>query len=616
MKKIFSFLVRWKYLTAAFVVLVVVVAVVAARSPEPAPAAEAAKKEVEVIHLADLQSDGGTIPLVGTLQSFQQLDVRPQMPGQVSAVWVKLGQTVYPGQIMAELSHRDLDAAVAQAQAQVSSAVAQLEKMKSGARAEDLVILEQSLAAARQQLEDMQNGARPQEIAIAKANLDAAQNALRDAEISLQQTEQQNTLNSKKVVDNGALFIRSAQLSLEKILEQDLTVLFDDNNGDRVIPHILETILLNQVNDLRADVEFKLDLWKQQTAALAAQETVVVDALNRTNTELESFLSFLDLTSKMLQEAHATPEYDSTDIASAKSTVNTARATVKGLIDSVSAQLQAIQQQPLANEQSLTSARTRVSQAQASLASAQEQYDIAVKGATPEQVRIQEAQVAQAEQQLAIAKNGARPEDIRVQEAAIASARASLALAAANREKALVRAPIGGKVTYLPIKIGDVVSSSSIALSLASENGLQVETFVSERERAFLSVGNTATINETHAGTISEIAPALDPVNRKVKVIVTLNDKQIPLTLGETVRVALTKNTPEESKVQLPLTAVKFKTEGTELLGVKDGLIQAVPVEIGAVSANTIDVVTALDPEIVIVKDVRGLRAGQEVIVK
>lgn len=615
-RAIIFFLSKWKYATIGVVGVALVVIAAAARNKGPEPVAEAAKREVETILVSDLRSDGGTIPVVGTLQSFQQLDVRPQMPGQVSAIYVKVGQSVRVGQILGELTHRDLDAGVAQAQAQVNSAVAQLQKMKSGARPEDLIILEQSLTAARQQLEDMQNGARPQEIAIAKANLDAAQSGLLDAEISLAQAEQQNTLNSKKVLDNAILFVRGAQFSLEKILEQDLVVLFDDANGDRVIPIILKPILLNQVNDLRADVEFKLAAWQARASGLAAQETAVQSALDEAESELEYFLTFLDLTSAMLQEAAATDAYDAADISTAKSTVNTSRATVKALVDAVSLQHQNIQQQPILNEQALTTARTRLSQAKASFAGAQEQYDIALKGATPEQIRIQESLVAQAEQQLAIAKNGARVEDVRVQEASIASARASLYLAAANRDKALIRAPIQGNVTYLPIKIGDVVSSSSIAVSLASQDGLQVETFVSERERVFLSIGNEALINDLYKASVREIAPALDPVNRKVKVLVVVSEGKLPLTLGETVRVALTKNTPETSVVRVPLTAVKFKSAGNDVLLVKDGVLVAFPVEIGTVSANTIDILTALEAEVMLVKDVRGLRPGQEVIVK
>lgn len=616
MKSILAFLLRWKYIVIAVVGVGAVAGVAVSHKSEEPQVAEAAKKTVEVIRVADIQSDGGTIPVVGTLQSFQQLDIRPQMPGQLAAVRVKLGQYVYAGQTLAEVTHRDLDAAVAQASAQVSSATAQLDKMKAGDRTENIAILEQNLAAARQQLEDMQNGARPQELNIAKSNVDAAQDALQTAQLALTQTTQQNAINATKSLNDGLLYVRGTQISLDKILNQDLTVLFDNNNGDRVIPVILKPLKLNEVNDLRADVEFKLKTWEQQTTNLTADEKTVTDAIARSQSELTYFLSFLDKTGDMLQDAAPVQTYDETSIATAKSTVNTARSTVKGMIDAANAQLSAIQQQPLINEQALIAARARVTQAQSALANAQDQYDIAVKGATPEQIRIQEAQVANAEQQLAIAKNGARPEDLRVQEAQVASARASLALAAANRDKALIKAPIAGKVTYLPIKVGDFVSSSSIAVSLASDNGLQVETYVSERERAFLSTGNEATVNETYAASISEIAPALDPVSRKVKVVVTLKDKTLPLTLGETVRVALRKNAAESASLQLPLTAVKFNNNGTQILSVTDGVVAVMPVDIGTVSANTIEVTTPLNADLAIVKDARGLRDGQEVDVK
>ena len=147
----------------------------------------------------------------------------------------------------------------------------------------------------------------------------------------------------------------------------------------------------------------------------------------------------------------------------------------------------------------------------------------------------------------------------------MAQARASLSLAAANRDKAIIRAPIGGTVTYLPAKIGDLLSSSSIAISIANASVLEVEAYVSESERRFIELGAQALVNEALKAQVREISPALDPVNNKIKVVVTLTEDAPNLTLGETVRVSIARDAPEQSILRLPLTTVKLSSSKAEV---------------------------------------------------
>lgn len=575
-------------------------------------------KTVEVLSLSDIVSDGASIPVVGNLQANQQVDIRPQAAGPVSAVWVKVGQYVGVGQVLAEISHRDLDASVAQASAGLQSALAQLAKTKNGSRPEDLISAEQNLIAAQQQLADMLRGGRPEEVAQAQNGVQAAETALDEANTNFVRTEEQNALTLRQTLENALLTISSAQLSVDKILLEDLAILFNKNSGDALMPVFEDIVLQSQTDNMRDDAGVRLRTWKQSTAILSATSTEAVkQALVYAETELSYQRSFLDLTNTTLQEAIGTPSYTDTQISTAKATVNAARATVKAQLNAVTAARQGIDSVAIANQRNLDAARSRIDSAATQVKNAKEALQIVMQGPSTEQIAAQEARVKQAEQQLNIAKNGARPEDIHLQEALVAQARASVALAAAQREKAIIRAPISGTVTYIPIKLGDLISSSSIAVSLANPSVLEVEVFVSESERRFLEVGNSAFVNDTVKAGIREIAPALDPVNSKIKVVITLLEPAPQLTLGETVRVTLTKIAPEASVIRLPLSAVKFTTTGVEVFIVNDqSQIEALSVEAGTVSANTIEILTKLETDWKLVKDVRGLKAGQTVNVK
>ena len=121
---------RHKYKSLFVLASLLIISTAAAKQDESPEAAAVKVKRVEVIRIVDAVSDGGFVPVVGQLKANQQLDLRPQMPGPASAVWVKLGQYVKPGQVLVEVAHRDLDASVAQASANLQSAAVQLEKTK------------------------------------------------------------------------------------------------------------------------------------------------------------------------------------------------------------------------------------------------------------------------------------------------------------------------------------------------------------------------------------------------------------------------------------------------------------------------------------------------------
>jgi multidrug efflux pump subunit AcrA (membrane-fusion protein) len=618
LKRVWAGIKRHKIKSIAGVIILVIFAGAALKGVPQTEQAQAVLKQVSIIEASALTSDGGTVPVVGTLEANEQLDLRPQIAGQVDQVHVSLNQEVTVGQVLVELKHADLDASVAQASASLQSAIASLDKMRNGARAEDVVIAQQNVEAAKQQLEDMKNGGRPEEVAQAQNAVNSAELAVDDAYTNHRQTVDQNQTSFNGVLENSVQAIQGAQFAADQILEQDLRTVFDANNDYKLFAIITDTILENQANNKRREVENQLDKWRDDFASLQPQDKQsVLNALERARAELNEFVDFLDITGDALDEAHPSLDYDAAAISSAVSTVNLSRSTIKGQLDAMIAQKQAIQSQEIANAKALELAQTQIDNAETALANAKEQLEIVKKGATPEQIAIQQTAVSQAEQRLLIAQNGARPEDIRLQQASVAQARASLALAVANRDKAIVRAPISGKITYLPVEISDIVSSSTIVVSLANESGLEVTTYVTEDERAFIAIGNTVTINEEIEGVVSEIAPALDPVNKKIEVTVAVVTEETNLTLGETVRLEIQKIAPEQSSLKVPLSTVKLLPDSAIVYLVNtEGVIDAFEVEIGDITANKIEILTPFPENAKVVEDARGLKEGEEVVIK
>lgn len=98
--------------------------------------------------------------------------------GIVAEILVEEGGSVQAGEVILRLRNAHQQAAVAEAQAALTSAQAQYEALAAGPRAQEIDAAQASLDAARAGLARLEDGARPQEIAAAEAALDAARASL------------------------------------------------------------------------------------------------------------------------------------------------------------------------------------------------------------------------------------------------------------------------------------------------------------------------------------------------------------------------------------------------------------------------------------------------------
>jgi len=199
--------------------------------------------------------------------------------------------------------------------------------------------------------------------------------------------------------------------------------------------------------------------------------------------------------------------------------------------------------------------------------------------------------------------------------ARIKQALGSLRAAQSAYEKTLVRSPISGVVNALYLKQNEYVGQSQPAAIIANNNALEITTAVSEDERSLLSIGDAVTINETIPGTITRIAPAVDPQTGKVEVKVSVTEKEEQtLTNGTTVSLALAaaKKQSQTATLSLPLRALKITPQGPVAFTVSDtGTLQAVAVELGPITGEAVVIMSGLDATTKIVTDARGLKDGE-----
>jgi multidrug efflux pump subunit AcrA (membrane-fusion protein) len=200
-------------------------------------------------------------------------------------------------------------------------------------------------------------------------------------------------------------------------------------------------------------------------------------------------------------------------------------------------------------------------------------------------------------------------------DASVKQALGALRAAQANLERTIVRAPIGGQIDFLPIRIGDYVTSLQHVASISQSGTLEVVAYVSEDERDMLTVGSTTTIDGTHTGIITTVAPALDPVTKQIEVRIAAEDAE-GLVNGQSVRIALpnveaSTSTGSETLL-LPLASVKLRAGDRIVFSLNaEGRLEAHPVEVGGVYGDRIEILSPLPPDLRIVTDARGLAEGE-----
>ena len=165
----------------------------------------------------------------------------------------------------------------------------------------------------------------------------------------------------------------------------------------------------------------------------------------------------------------------------------------------------------------------------------------------------------------------------------------------------------------LSVNLGDFVPSFTQIAEVASNDALEISIFVGVADARQLAIGDAVTVDGQYEGTITSIAPALDPQTLKTEVkIATASDELIN---GDSVRVSITDTEADEmtGPIMVPLTAVKFTADAGTILVVEDGVLEAIPVAIGAIRGDLVTITEGITPDTRFVFDARGLTAGDEV---
>lgn len=145
---------------------------------------------------------------------------------------------------------------------------------------------------------------------------------------------------------------------------------------------------------------------------------------------------------------------------------------------------------------------TEAKTAQANVEQAQRRLNQLQEG-TDSDVRALRAEVEEAQQDLLLLENGTRQEEIDRAYAEVQQAQADVRRLTVELDKTMIKAPIGGKISNIPVKIGDFIETNTILTSITQNDVLELNISVPLEKAIDLELGLPVEVLNTEKDAIA-----------------------------------------------------------------------------------------------------------------
>jgi multidrug efflux pump subunit AcrA (membrane-fusion protein) len=216
-----------------------------------------------------------------------------------------------------------------------------------------------------------------------------------------------------------------------------------------------------------------------------------------------------------------------------------------------------------------------------------------------------------------VAENNLQNSTTGVKRQDVLSAEASLAAARATLEKKIIRAPFPGTLNALNIELGQFVGAFEPAATVANNGLLEIRAYVTEQDKKYVIPGLAVRSTDGITGVITSVAPALDPITKRIEVRIALTGSE-DITNGQSVRLLIERVNKNAvvTTPKVPLTAISFIGNDPNVFTVdQEGIIIALPVILGVILGDQVEV-EGIDLDTKVIVDARGFLVGDKVTVE
>ena len=532
---------------------------------------------------------------VAQVEGEERATITPRVSGQVSQVFVSLGNRVQRGEPILQIDPSQqqavLDSSIAQigsAQAQLDSAEAQLRSLRDDRRE---LIAERDLNSERANLENAEANLRGDR---QELNRLLAESSFLSDEANLQNA--QATLRSQRQELNRLTAELNA-LSEEALLEDARAAL----QG-----------LQAEKDSREATLEYQR-IEQERFSSLYEQGVVPKERFDQATRDIKQAEAEIDNIDQGIKSAEARVESARKDLQRRTSTLDAQIATQKEVIDAAQAQVEGARKD----------LERRISTLNAQIATQKEVIDAAqaqVEGARKDlerRIETLDAQIA------------SQDEVISSQESQVNTTQAQLQQAQANAVAEQVElqyydivAPISGVVGDVVVKVGDYVDSQTALTTIQDNSTLEVKIEIPIDQLSQVRLGTQVELLDQQgkvfdSSRVSFISPNTGEGTQTVLIKTIYNNSQNKLQTNQQVRARVIWE--EKQGLTIPITAVKrignqafvFLAEEKIMDGEKKLVATQKPIKLGSIQGQNYQVLDGLEgSDKIVVSGIVKLRNG------
>lgn len=507
-----------------------------------------------------------TIEATGKLESANDVALRFEIAGTIATIAVHEGQAVTTGTLLASLKATELNAAVAQASAN-------LQQKLAGATTQDRAYYEAALTSAKASYDQSQVDAVTT-VKTAESALETARNNLK-----LASGGDQSQIVSQAYEDAAALTM-SSLAKLDDALTQADNILGVDNKlaNESFVSYLSGLDPGKKILAENAYSRTKLSLTLARSLGsnigTGSPHTQIDTALSATEKALSDSTQLLAAVSAMLDATVPNANFTQTTLDGKKTTIATTRATITT-------------QYTASINQRQTIADAKNSFTTYSIAAQKAERDLVdARAEAAANVKIKEAAYLQA---LANLQGKIEPP----REVDVAGYRAALAQALANRDKTILRAPSNGTVAKINKKRGELVTPSDVMVQMISPH-YQIKVDVPETDIVKLTndTGNQVTFTLDAYGSDIKFTGQVVAIDRKSTEIQDVVYYQITISVfsgyeEKNLKTGMTANVKIQTNhrggvLYLPQRVVRSRDDGTKFVRVlENGQEKEAPIKLG-----------------------------------
>jgi len=181
-----------------------------------------------------------------------------------------------------------------------------------------------------------------------------------------------------------------------------------------------------------------------------------------------------------------------------------------------------------------------------------------------------------------------------------------------------IKAPMAGVITRRTVELGDLVRTNQELFVVADLDLLLARIFIPERRMYQVRPGQDATISveavpgQTFEAGIRRIGPEVIAESGTFKVTLAVKANGL-LKPGMFATVRLITDRHLQTLV-IPKTALVLETEGDDVFAIVDSLVQRLPVELGLIEGNQVEVLSGVvEGDMLVTVGHDGLKEGAAV---